>query len=70
LSNENIIEEIFVNSISSNNSGFYESIAEDAKHEKLDSILPIKFLNSLTPNGLPPHKLNLKIGTCIILLRN
>jgi ATP-dependent DNA helicase PIF1 len=27
-------------------------------------------LNSLTPNGLPPHKINLKTGICIILLRN
>ncbi|TVU25001.1 hypothetical protein EJB05_27475, partial [Eragrostis curvula] len=31
---------------------------------------PSKFLNTLTPNGLPPHLLKLKINCPVILLRN
>ncbi|CAB4416161.1 unnamed protein product [Rhizophagus irregularis] len=31
---------------------------------------PIEFLNSLTIGNLPPHKLKLKLGSLIILLRN
>jgi hypothetical protein len=31
---------------------------------------PEEFLNTLTPNGLPPYVLKLKIGCHVILLRN
>jgi hypothetical protein len=31
---------------------------------------PVEFLNDCTPSGMPVHKLNLKIGSLIMLLRN
>ncbi len=32
--------------------------------------IPVEFLNTLNPSGLPPYKLNLKIGCIVVLLRN
>lgn len=47
------------------------------EHNNADNIdnsqiihFPMEFLNTLTPNGFPPHKLILKVGSPIMMLRN
>ena len=42
----------------------------DDENGCLQNSIPIEFVNSITPNGLPPHKLIFKIGAIIILSRN
>lgn len=31
---------------------------------------PVEFFNSLSPSGFPPHKLTLKVGSVVMLIRN
>ncbi|XP_039780681.1 ATP-dependent DNA helicase PIF1-like [Panicum virgatum] len=49
----------------------------EVEYHSFDSVVddphnyyPSEFLNTLAPNGLPPHVLKLKVGCPIILLRN
>ncbi|XP_047129523.1 uncharacterized protein LOC105849379 [Hydra vulgaris] len=53
--NESIVDKIF-------------EVADDLS--KINNFPVIKFLNSLTPSGMPVHCLKLKIGAVIMLLRN
>ncbi|XP_066363911.1 ATP-dependent DNA helicase PIF1-like [Miscanthus floridulus] len=43
----------------------FNTIVDDPQNH-----FPIDFLNSITPNGLPPHELKLKINYPVILLSN
>lgn len=47
----------------------YQSIDSPANQEEVVHY-PTEFLNSLELPGLPPHKLQLKVGSVIIMLRN
>ena len=48
-----------------------EQISIDSNGEADDAIkFPVEFLNSINLPGIPSHKLELKIGCPIILLRN
>ncbi|GBM13249.1 hypothetical protein AVEN_126823-1 [Araneus ventricosus] len=42
-------------------------ISEDQEEQ---NNFPLDFINTLTPSGMPPHELNLKVGAAIMLLRN
>uniref|UniRef100_A0A8I6WWU5 ATP-dependent DNA helicase n=1 Tax=Hordeum vulgare subsp. vulgare TaxID=112509 RepID=A0A8I6WWU5_HORVV len=42
----------------------------DSVEDDPHNYYPPEFLNTLTPNGLPPHMLKLKVNCAIILLRN
>lgn len=67
------INELILNKIPGETTTYISSdelVSED--HDDDENLInyPIEFLNSLTPFGLPPHKLNLKVGSVIMLLRN
>lgn len=53
-----------------NNKIYYSTDRVLADDPAEDDRYPMEFLNSLTPSGMPPHKLQIKVGSIIMLLRN
>lgn len=43
---------------------------DSIQHDTNQHLWPSEFLNQLHPNGFPPHKLELKVGMPILILRN
>ena len=44
--------------------------ADSVKSEEQAGNFPVEYLNSISASGLPPHKLSLKVGCPVILIRN
>ena len=44
------------------------TVADPQGEDSVNS--PTEFLNTLTPSGLPPHELRLRVGAVVIILRN
>jgi ATP-dependent DNA helicase PIF1 len=63
----NEINAIMIYRFSSKENVFYSfDLVEDDPHNNY----PQDFLNSITPNGVPPHDLRIKINCPLILLQN
>jgi len=49
---------------------YYSVDSIDATDDEERLNFPVEFLNTLTPSGMPPHELKLKVGAIVMLLRN
>jgi hypothetical protein len=49
---------------------YYSGDSVDYGDKSPKQLYPIEFPNSLSPSGLPPHRLNLKINTVVMLITN
>jgi hypothetical protein len=70
--NEEILE--YVNQNQTHTYSSIDSVESDElkndQSKNNQSFYTLEFLNKLTPSGMPPHKLNLKISAIVMLLRN
>jgi hypothetical protein len=51
-------------------STYYSADSIVCDDEEEQEIYQLDFIHSLTPSGMPPHRLNLKVGVIVMLLRN
>ncbi|CAF2725446.1 unnamed protein product [Rotaria sp. Silwood2] len=69
-----INERVLMNLQNVEQMSFYaiDSVKNDdgVENDDLQVNIPVEFLNTLNPSGLPPYKLNVKIGCIVMLLRN
>jgi len=72
LKNEDVddINEKIINIFPGISQEFLSADSVEDKDFVHQNLYPVEFLNTLTPSGTPPHKLVLKIGVPIMLLRN
>jgi hypothetical protein len=66
---DKICEEI-LERLEGNSSTYFSSDSIDDENDDDTQNYPVEFLHEQTPSGMPKHKLNLKIGAIIMLLRN
>jgi hypothetical protein len=67
------INDIIIDKLAGNVQTFYsadELVNEKQESDELSNLVPVEFINTLEPSGFPKHILRLKIGCCVILLRN
>ncbi len=62
------INAVCVNSFPGVSQSFFSSDSVQDREQNLP--VPVEFLNTLTPSGMPPHQLILKINIVVMLLRN
>jgi PIF1-like helicase/DNA helicase Pif1-like protein len=69
-----VINEKILKKINGNEFVYYSAdevaVSYDQSNSNLNNILPVEYLNSITLPGIPPHKLTLKKGSIIMLMRN
>ncbi|UYV66735.1 hypothetical protein LAZ67_4002720 [Cordylochernes scorpioides] len=64
------INEKVLNCLPNRSQGLLSVDRADSENVEEQYNYPTEFLNSLTPKGMPPHRLNLKVCSIVMLLRN
>jgi ATP-dependent DNA helicase PIF1 len=65
--NVDLINNMILSLLPGNEYTFYSA---DKVDDTFESLYTVEFLNSLNLSGIPPHKLNLKVGCPVMLMRN